>query len=211
MLANPELDDIHGYYFEDLSVGMSASYAKTITETDIVLFAGISGDVNPVHLNQEFASDTMFEGRIAHGMLTASFISTFLGTKLPGPGCIYLRQDLRFLAPVRPGDTVQPKSQSPRSIPSESASMPTPCAASATSRLSRATRPCSSRSGINRRRRERSLHKSVSTNYGIARPWQTVTKLRCAFLGTSAIFQRTSKAALLSLEISMASIAAIKR
>ena len=106
MLANPELDDIHGYYFEDLSVGMSASYAKTITETDIVLFAGISGDVNPVHLNQEFASDTMFEGRIAHGMLTASFISTVLGTKLPGPGCIYLRQDLRFLAPVRPGDTV---------------------------------------------------------------------------------------------------------
>ena len=106
MLANPESDDIHGYYFEDLSVGMSASYAKTITETDIVLFAGISGDVNPVHLNQEFASDTMFEGRIAHGMLTASFISTVLGTKLPGPGCIYLRQDLRFLAPVRPGDTV---------------------------------------------------------------------------------------------------------
>ena len=96
MLAKPELDDIHGYYFEDLSVGMSASYAKTITETDIVLFAGISGDVNPVHLNQEFASDTMFEGRIAHGMLTASFISTVLGTKLPGPGCIYLRQDLRF-------------------------------------------------------------------------------------------------------------------
>ena len=109
MLANPKLDDIHGYYFEDLSVGMSASYAKTITETDIVLFAGISGDVNPVHLNQEFASDTMFEGRIAHGMLTASFISTVLGPKLPGPGCIYLRQDLRFLAPVRPGDTVHAK------------------------------------------------------------------------------------------------------
>jgi 3-hydroxybutyryl-CoA dehydratase len=106
MNALPEADDIHGYYFEDLSVGMTASYAKTITETDIVLFAGISGDVNPVHLNEEFATETMFEGRIAHGMLTASFISTVLGTKLPGPGCIYLRQDLRFLAPVRPGDTV---------------------------------------------------------------------------------------------------------
>ncbi len=106
MNALPEADDIHGYYFEDLSVGMTASYAKTITETDIVLFAGISGDVNPVHLNEEFAIETMFEGRIAHGMLTASFISTVLGTKLPGPGCIYLRQDLRFLAPVRPGDTV---------------------------------------------------------------------------------------------------------
>lgn len=106
MNALPEADDIHGYYFEDLSVGMTASYAKTVTETDIVLFAGISGDVNPVHLNEEFATATMFEGRIAHGMLTASFISTVLGTKLPGPGCIYLRQDLRFLAPVRPGDTV---------------------------------------------------------------------------------------------------------
>ena len=106
MNALPEADGIHGYYFEDLSVGMTASYAKTITETDIVLFAGISGDVNPVHLNEEFATETMFEGRIAHGMLTASFISTVLGTKLPGPGCIYLRQDVRFLAPVRPGDTV---------------------------------------------------------------------------------------------------------
>ncbi len=106
MNALPEADDIHGYYFEDLSVGMTASYAKTITETDIVLFAVISGDFNPVHLNEEFAIETMFEGRIAHGMLTASFISTVLGTKLPGPGCIYLRQDLRFLAPVRPGDTV---------------------------------------------------------------------------------------------------------
>ncbi|MGB0555066.1 MAG: MaoC family dehydratase, partial [Alphaproteobacteria bacterium] len=91
---------------EDLSVGMTASYAKTITETDIVLFASISGDVNPVHLNEEFATETMFGGRIAHGMLTASFISTVLGTKLPGPGCIYLRQDLRFLAPIRPGNTV---------------------------------------------------------------------------------------------------------
>lgn len=109
MEADSAADEIHGYYFEDLSVGMTASYAKTITETDIVLFAGISGDVNPVHLNHEFAADTMFEGRIAHGMLTASFISTVLGTKLPGPGCIYLRQDLKFLAPVRPGDTVHAK------------------------------------------------------------------------------------------------------
>ena len=106
MDAARTMDSLHGYYFEDLSVGMTAAYAKTITETDIVLFAGISGDVNPVHLNHEFAVDTMFEGRIAHGMLTASFISTVLGTKLPGPGCIYLRQDLRFLGPVRPGDTV---------------------------------------------------------------------------------------------------------
>jgi 3-hydroxybutyryl-CoA dehydratase len=100
------LDELHGYYIEDLALGMSALYARTVTDADIVLFSGISGDVNPVHLNQEFASSTMFEGRIAHGMLTASFISTVLGTKLPGPGCIYLSQNLRFKAPVRAGDTV---------------------------------------------------------------------------------------------------------
>ena len=99
-------DEYYGYCFEDLEVGMAASYAKTITEADIVLFAGISGDTNPVHLNQEFASTTMFQGRIAHGMLTASLISTVLGTKLPGPGCIYISQKLRFKGPVRAGDTI---------------------------------------------------------------------------------------------------------
>ena len=95
-----------GYFLEDLKVGMSASYAKTVTEADVVLFAGISGDTNPVHLNEEFAKETMFQGRIAHGMLSASFISTVLGTKLPGPGAIYLSQNLKFKSPVRPGDTV---------------------------------------------------------------------------------------------------------
>lgn len=95
-----------GYYLEDLKVGMTASYAKTVTEADVVLFAGISGDTNPVHLNEEFARETMFQGRIAHGMLSASFISTVLGTKLPGPGAIYLSQNLKFKAPVRCGDTV---------------------------------------------------------------------------------------------------------
>lgn len=97
---------LHGYFIEDLSVGMTASYAKTITEADIVIFAGISGDNNPLHLNEEFAQQSMFKGRIAHGMLTAVFISTVLGTKLPGPGCIYLNQEVKFLAPVRPGETV---------------------------------------------------------------------------------------------------------
>ncbi len=97
---------MHGYYFEDLKEGMTASYSKTLTEADVVLFAGISGDDNPVHLNEEFARDTMFKGRIAHGMLTASFISTVIGTRLPGPGCIYVSQNLRFRAPVRIGDTV---------------------------------------------------------------------------------------------------------
>jgi len=97
----------HGYYVEDLTEGMSAVFAKTITEADIMMFAGVSGDTNPVHLNEEFASATPFKGRIAHGMLTASLISTVLGTKLPGPGCVYLSQTMRFLAPVRSGETVR--------------------------------------------------------------------------------------------------------
>ncbi len=96
----------HGLYFEDLAIGMSASFGKTITDADIVMFAGVSGDTNPVHLDEDFASKTIFEGRIAHGMLTASLISTVLGTKLPGPGAIYISQNLRFKAPVRAGDTV---------------------------------------------------------------------------------------------------------
>ncbi|MGE5491679.1 MAG: MaoC family dehydratase [Actinomycetota bacterium] len=93
-------------YIEDLSVGMSASIAKTVTEADIVLFAGISTDINSVHLDEEFAKTTPFGGRIAHGMLSASFISAALGAKLPGPGTIYLAQNLKFKAPVRAGDTV---------------------------------------------------------------------------------------------------------
>ena len=104
-MTNP-LDKLHGYYYEDLEEGMTDVFAKTVTDADIITFAGISGDTNPVHLNHEFASATIFEGRIAHGMLTASFISTVTGTKLPGPGCIYVSQSLRFKAPVRTGDTV---------------------------------------------------------------------------------------------------------
>lgn len=97
----------HGYFIEDLTVGMTAVFAKTVSEADITMFAGISGDTNPVHLDESFAEQTIFSGRIAHGMLSASFISTVFGTRLPGPGCIYLRQDLRFKAPVKVGDTVQ--------------------------------------------------------------------------------------------------------
>ena len=93
-------------YIEDLAVGMSESLSKTVTEADIVLYAGISTDVNSVHLNEEFAKTTPFGGRIAHGMLTASFISAVLGNRLPGPGTIYLGQTLKFKAPVRIGDTV---------------------------------------------------------------------------------------------------------
>jgi 3-hydroxybutyryl-CoA dehydratase len=97
----------HGFYIDDLQPGMSAVFGKTITDADILLFAGVSGDTNPVHLNEEFACGTPFKGRIAHGMLTASLLSTALGTKLPGPGCVYLSQTMKFLAPVRAGDTVR--------------------------------------------------------------------------------------------------------
>ena len=106
MANNGSMDDRHGYFFEDLSPGMSAIFSKTITEADLLMFAGVSGDTNPLHLDEEFASRTMFEGRIAHGMLTASLVSTVLGTKLPGPGAVYVSQAVRFLAPVRVGDTV---------------------------------------------------------------------------------------------------------
>ncbi|HEX6958611.1 MAG TPA: MaoC family dehydratase [Ferrovibrio sp.] len=97
---------LHGYYLEDLSVGMSEVYSKTVTEADIQAFAELSGDTNPVHLDEHFAAGSPFKGRIAHGMLGASLLSTVFGTKLPGPGCIYVSQDLRFKAPVRIGDTV---------------------------------------------------------------------------------------------------------
>lgn len=95
-----------GYFIEDLTTGMSASYGKTVSEADIVMFAGVSGDTNPVHLDQTFAEKTPFKTRIAHGMLSAGFISTVIGTKLPGPGAIYMSQTLRFKAPVKIGDTV---------------------------------------------------------------------------------------------------------
>ncbi|MBS0466449.1 MAG: MaoC family dehydratase [Proteobacteria bacterium] len=101
------MNELNGYDIEDLKVGMSASFAKTVTEADIVLFAAVSGDNNAVHINEEFASGTQFKGRIAHGMLSASIISAAIAGQLPGPGTIYLGQNLRFKAPVRPGDTVQ--------------------------------------------------------------------------------------------------------
>jgi 3-hydroxybutyryl-CoA dehydratase len=95
-----------GCFFEDLSVGQKASFGKTITEADIVLFAAVTGDTNPMHLNAEYAKDTIFGERIAHGMLAAGLITKVMGTQLPGPGTIYLSQSLRFRRPVRIGDTV---------------------------------------------------------------------------------------------------------
>jgi len=99
----------NGYDIEDISVGMSAGVSKTITEADILLFSAVSTDTNAVHLDEEFGKTTMFGGRIAHGMLSASLISAVLGTRLPGPGVIYMSQSLRFKAPVRIGDTVHAK------------------------------------------------------------------------------------------------------
>ncbi len=96
----------HGYYLEDLSVGMTATFTKKVTEADIRTFADVCGDHNPVHLDAEFAKTTIFKERIAHGMLSASFISTAIGVHLPGPGTIYLSQNLKFKAPVKINDTV---------------------------------------------------------------------------------------------------------
>jgi 3-hydroxybutyryl-CoA dehydratase len=96
----------NGYDVEDLTIGMSAETTKTITDADIVLFAGVSTDFNAMHMDEEYARTTPFGGRIAHGMLSASLLSSVLGNQLPGPGVVYLSQSLRFRAPVRPGDTV---------------------------------------------------------------------------------------------------------
>ena len=91
---------------EDIEMGMTRYIRKIITDKDIELFAEISTDHNPVHLDDEYARDTIFEGRIAHGMLTAGLISAVIGEQLPGHGTIYMSQNLKFLAPVRPGDLV---------------------------------------------------------------------------------------------------------
>ena len=97
--------------FEEMSVGQSAEFTKTVTETDVVLYAGITGDMNPAHIDRTWADASKFGGRIAHGMLTAGFISAAMGMKLPGPGTIYLTQSLRFTRPVRIGDTVTARVQ----------------------------------------------------------------------------------------------------
>jgi len=95
-----------GKTVHDIHVGDTAAFSKTLSETDIYLYAGITGDLNPAHIDQAYAEKTLFKGRIAHGMLTAGFISAVLGMQLPGPGAIYLSQQLQFLAPVRIGDTI---------------------------------------------------------------------------------------------------------
>ena len=97
---------ITGKTIDQIKVGDIAEFAKTVTETDVYLYAGITGDFNPAHVNEAYAKNTFFKTRIAHGMLTAGFISAILANQLPGPGTIYLKQELNFLAPVHMGDTI---------------------------------------------------------------------------------------------------------
>jgi|SRR6056297_1745620 len=97
---------MNGRTINDLKIGDKASFSKTITETDVVNYAGITGDFNPAHINDSYAKDTIFGGRIAHGMLSTGLISAVLGTQLPGPGAIYVSQELKFTAPVKINDTI---------------------------------------------------------------------------------------------------------
>ncbi|HEY3639198.1 MAG TPA: MaoC family dehydratase [Rhizomicrobium sp.] len=94
------------YTIDDLKPGMSAEFTKAVSENDVALFGEVSGDTNPVHFDEDFARTTPFKGRIAHGVLTASYVSTVLGMQMPGPGTIFLGLNIRFKAPVRIGDTV---------------------------------------------------------------------------------------------------------
>jgi 3-hydroxybutyryl-CoA dehydratase len=95
-----------GKTYDQIHIGDSAEFSKTFSEADIYLYAGISGDFNPAHINETYARKTYFKTRIAHGMLSAGLISAVIGTQLPGPGSIYMQQTLSFLAPVYMGDTV---------------------------------------------------------------------------------------------------------
>ena len=102
---------MRGKTINELKIGDSAEFSKTISEADVYLYAGVSGDLNPAHINEAYAQNTFFKTRIAHGMLSAGFISAVLGMQLPGPGTIYLRQELSFRAPVRSGDTITARAE----------------------------------------------------------------------------------------------------
>ena len=106
-----------GKTIEELQIGDAAEFTKTISESDIYLFAGVTGDLNPAHINEEYARKTFFKTRIAHGMLLAGFISTVMGNKLPGPGTVYIKQEMNFLAPVRIGDTITARAELMEIVP----------------------------------------------------------------------------------------------
>lgn len=97
---------MQGYTIDEMEIGQKATFSKTISESDVYMFAGVTGDVNPAHVNEAYAQTTPFKTRIAHGILSAGLISAVLGTQLPGPGAIYASQTLKFTAPVRIGDTI---------------------------------------------------------------------------------------------------------
>lgn len=103
---NDAFDRLHGYYIEDLEVGMSTEISKTFSQRDLAMYAELSMDDNPLHMNEEFASLTRAGGAVLHGMITASLISAIIGTRLPGPGSLWMAQEMRFLAPVRVGENV---------------------------------------------------------------------------------------------------------
>ena len=100
------MNNPQGLTLYEIEIGMSASYSQTITDADIKAFAGLSGDNNPVHMSEEYACESRFKKRIAHGLISASFFSALFGTRLPGPGCVYVGQNLKFKKPVYIGDTV---------------------------------------------------------------------------------------------------------
>lgn len=100
-----------GKTISEIQNGDFAEFSKTVSESDVYLYAGVTGDLNPAHINEAYAEKTFFKTRIAHGMLTAGFISAILGMHLPGPGTIYLKQELKFLAPVRIGDTITARAE----------------------------------------------------------------------------------------------------
>lgn len=109
----------NAYHFEDLEVGMEASVQRTVAESDIIAFAEVTGDKNPVHLDEAYAAKTMFKGRIAHGMLSAGYLSAVFGMEMPGPGAIYVSQTMNFKAPVRIGDVVTAKVKVVELIPAK--------------------------------------------------------------------------------------------
>lgn len=100
------MEYLRNFTFDELEVGQTAQFSETLEERHLILFAAVSGDVNPVHLDEEFAQGTQFKGRIAHGMWSASLISAAIATQMPGPGSIYLGQNLSFKRPVKLGDTL---------------------------------------------------------------------------------------------------------
>jgi 3-hydroxybutyryl-CoA dehydratase len=116
-----------GKTYDQISVGDISEFSKTFSETDVYLYAGVSGDFNPAHINEVFAGKTYFKTRIVHGMLSAGLISAVIGTQLPGPGSIYMQQTLRFLAPVHIGDTVKARVEVVEKIDKKKVRMKTTC------------------------------------------------------------------------------------